>query len=163
MWPRVVWERVLTVRTDVLLSFLAEAVGLSETNVNVYCTTMTLTSWTAVTMRVIAKKTSNSKCILLFEEIYKIYICIQDDKRVRGSNPGRSMRFYSSPKTSRTALGLTQTPIKRVPGFFPGGKTAGREVNHSPPFRVEVKNKWCYTSTPSICLQGADTETITFL
>lgn len=83
MWPRVVWERVLTVRTDVLLSFLAEAVGLSETNVNVYCTTMTLTSWTAVTMRVIAKKTSNSKCILLFEEIYKIYIYAY--RTIRGS------------------------------------------------------------------------------
>jgi len=30
---------------------------------------------------------------------------------------------------------------------FPGGKTAGREADHSPPSSAEVKNKWSYTST----------------
>jgi hypothetical protein len=84
---------------------------------------MTLTSWTAVIMRVIAKKTSNAKLILIFEENYKKNRCIHDDKRVRGSNPGRSKRFFSSPKSSRTAQGLAQPQIQRVSGFFPGGKT----------------------------------------
>jgi len=47
--------------------------------------------------------------------------------------------------------------------FFPGVKRPGRKVNHSPPSSVEVKNMWCFTSTTSIRLQGADTETMIFL
>jgi hypothetical protein len=31
-------------------------------------------------------------------------------------------------------------------GSFPGGKAAGREADHSPPFNAEVKNEWNYTS-----------------
>jgi len=31
---------------------------------------------------------------------------------------------------------------------FPGGKAAGREVDHSPPFCAEVKNAWSHTFTP---------------
>jgi hypothetical protein len=27
-------------------------------------------------------------------------------------------------------------------------------TDHSPPCRAEVKNEWCYTSKPSICLHG---------
>jgi hypothetical protein len=33
-------------------------------------------------------------------------------------------------------------------GSFPEGKAAGREADHSPPSRAEVKNAWSYTSTP---------------
>jgi hypothetical protein len=33
-------------------------------------------------------------------------------------------------------------------GFFPGGKAAGREADHSPPNIAEVKIMWIYTSTP---------------
>jgi hypothetical protein len=32
--------------------------------------------------------------------------------------------------------------------YFPGGKAAGCEVEHSPPSSAEVKNVWSYTSTP---------------
>jgi hypothetical protein len=31
---------------------------------------------------------------------------------------------------------------------FPGERRLGREADHSPPSRAEVKNAWCYTSTP---------------
>jgi hypothetical protein len=33
-------------------------------------------------------------------------------------------------------------------GYFPGVKRPVREADHSPPFSVEVKNEWSYTSTP---------------
>jgi hypothetical protein len=33
-------------------------------------------------------------------------------------------------------------------GFFPGGKAAGCEADHSPPTTAEVKKMWIYTSTP---------------
>jgi hypothetical protein len=42
-------------------------------------------------------------------------------------------------------------------GFFPGVKRPGREADHSPPFSVEVKNTWSYTSAPSIRLHGVST------
>jgi len=35
---------------------------------------------------------------------------------------------------------------------LPRGKVAGREADHSPPSRAEVKNAWRYTSTPPIRL-----------
>jgi hypothetical protein len=31
----------------------------------------------------------------------------------------------------------------------PGVKRPGREADHSPPSSAEVKNAWCYTSTPN--------------
>ena len=34
-----------------------------------------------------------------------------------------------------------------------------REVDHSPPSSVEVKNEWRYTSVPSIYLCGVDRDT----
>ena len=37
-----------------------------------------------------------------------------------------------------------------------------REVDHSPPSSVEVKNEWSYTSVPSIYLYGLDRDTFTF-
>jgi hypothetical protein len=33
-------------------------------------------------------------------------------------------------------------------GYFPRVKRLGREVDHSVPLNVEVKNEWRYTSTP---------------
>lgn len=41
---------------------------------------------------------------------------------------------------------------------FTGVTRSGREVNHSSPFRSEVKNEEIYTSTPLICLHGVGSE-----
>jgi hypothetical protein len=57
---------------------------------------------------------------------------------------------------SRTALGLTQSPIQWVPGVLSlGVKRSGREADHSPPSSAEVKE--CvelYLHSP-ILLHGA--------
>ena len=45
------------------------------------------------------------------------------------------------PPPSRLALGPTQPPIRRVPGYFQGLKRLGRGVNHSPPPSAEVKER----------------------
>jgi hypothetical protein len=50
-------------------------------------------------------------------------------------------------------LGPTQIPNQWLRGSYPGVKLPGREVRHSSPSGVEVKNEWSYTSTtPAICL-----------
>jgi hypothetical protein len=57
----------------------------------------------------------------------------------RGSNPSRSMFLYST--TSRPALGTTHLLTKSVPGALsPGLKRPGREADHSPLSRPEIKN-----------------------
>ena len=45
--------------------------------------------------------------------------------------------------------------------FFPVEWPA-REFNHSSSSSAKVKNKWSYTSTPSICLHGVDRKTLHF-
>jgi len=51
-------------------------------------------------------------------------------------------------------LGPTQPPIQQVPGALSlGVKQWGHEASHSPPYRLEAKNAWSYTSTPPIYLQ----------
>ena len=43
-----------------------------------------------------------------------------------------------------------------------GVKMPVREVNHSPPSSVEVKNEWSYTSVPPIYLRGVDRDNFAF-
>jgi hypothetical protein len=40
---------------------------------------------------------------------------------------------------------------------------SGREFDHSPPFRAEVKNEWSFTCTAHTCLQDVDGVNFTFL
>ena len=50
---------------------------------------------------------------------------------------------------SKPALGLTQPLIQLAWRFFClGVKRPGRDVENSPQFRPEFKNKWIYTSFP---------------
>jgi hypothetical protein len=69
--------------------------------------------------------------------------------RDQSSGPGRVKNFNFS-ISSRSALGSTQPPIKRLPAdyFPPGVKRQGREADHSPPSSDEVKKTRAYISTP---------------
>jgi hypothetical protein len=50
---------------------------------------------------------------------------------------------------SRPALEPTQPPIQWEPGALSlGVKQPRRRADHSPPSSAEIKNAWCYTSTP---------------
>jgi hypothetical protein len=40
--------------------------------------------------------------------------------------------------------------------FYPRGKAARRNAQHSPPPSAEVKNEWSHTSTPHVYLHVAE-------
>jgi hypothetical protein len=57
-------------------------------------------------------------------------------------SPGIESRWRRHfPHLSRLVLGPTQLPIQLVPVFFPGGKAAGRSVDHPSPSNAEVKER----------------------
>jgi len=56
---------------------------------------------------------------------------------------------------SRLTLSPTQPPIQRVPWALSLEiKRPGREADHSPSYRAEVKNDWSYTFALPICLHS---------
>jgi hypothetical protein len=63
--------------------------------------------------------------------------------RGRSSSPGRVKNFLFS-TSFRPAREPTQPPSQWVPAV----KRQGREPDHSPPTRADVKKTWPYTSTP---------------
>jgi hypothetical protein len=64
-----------------------------------------------------------------------------DDRGGGSSSPGRVKKF--------SLLHIVPTSYKMgTGGSFPRVKRQGREADHSPPTRVEVKKMWIYTSTP---------------
>ena len=44
-----------------------------------------------------------------------------------------------------------------------GVKLQGHEVNHSHPSTAKVKSAWSYTTTPPVCLRGAERENLPLL
>jgi hypothetical protein len=71
-----------------------------------------------------------------------------------GYGPGRVKNFLFS-KSSRPAVGSTQSPNQLVPGALSSGvKRPGREVDHSPQTRAEVKRMWICTFHSPIRLHG---------
>jgi len=69
--------------------------------------------------------------------------------------PTGAMLEFHFATASRPVLGCTQPLIQWAPGILlPKIKRLGREDDHSPPCKTEVKNTWSYTSIPPIRLQG---------
>jgi len=52
------------------------------------------------------------------------------------------------------SLGPKWPPIQNTSWIFGAIKRPGRDVDHLPPTRAEIKKEWSYTSTPSIHLHG---------
>jgi len=71
-------------------------------------------------------------------------------------------RDFSLLQNVQSGWGSNHPPMQWALPFFPGVKPPGREVNHTPPSTVEVKNEWSCTSTPPICLHGVDRENFIF-
>jgi hypothetical protein len=69
---------------------------------------------------------------------------------IRVSNTGRSKTLLSSPKLPLTSY------TKGVGVLPPGVKGSGREVDHSSPSSVEIKNMWNHISTLVISLHGVE-------
>lgn len=76
---------------------------------------------------------------------------------IRGSSSVRNKTFLFF-KTSGSALGFTQAPIRWVSGFFQGIKWPDREVGHISPSDAEAENRWSYTPSPPLSLHGVDGE-----
>jgi hypothetical protein len=70
--------------------------------------------------------------------------------RLQAGRPGfnfrKGQRFFSSLPHPDLLWGPPSLPSNGYRGFFPLGKAAGREADHSPPSSAEVKNAWSYTS-----------------
>jgi len=63
-------------------------------------------------------------------------------------------------KTSKEVIWSTQMNTMILSEWREGGEE--REVDHSPPCGIKVKNEWSYISTP-VCLHGVNREfTFTF-
>jgi hypothetical protein len=58
------------------------------------------------------------------------------------------------PHFSRPAPGPTQPPVQWVPGLSWGYRRSGRDADHTPPSRAEVKKELSYTSTHPIGPSG---------
>jgi len=81
---------------------------------------------------------------------------------VQGLNSCQSKRFFSSPEYPDQLWGPFSLLFNGYLGSLPEVKRPECEINHSSPSSAEVKNKWCYTSTSPICLQGVYRENFTF-
>jgi hypothetical protein len=69
-------------------------------------------------------------------------------------NLWQNKRFFSSPKQTASGthtvsytMGTMRTPLKLQWPLC--------EADHAPPSSSRVKNEWCYTPSPPICLPGA--------
>jgi len=64
--------------------------------------------------------------------------------------------FLSAAKCPDWVWGLPRLLFGGYRGSFLEVKQLGHGIYHSAPSSVEVKNEWCYTFTPPICLHGME-------
>jgi hypothetical protein len=73
---------------------------------------------------------------------------------VQGLNPGWCKRFFSSSERQDWLLDLPSLLFNGKQHPLLVVKWLRCDADHSPPSSAKVKNKWSYTSSPSICLHG---------
>lgn len=78
-----------------------------------------------------------------------------------GSNSSSAERFLLLIKRLET-LDPTHLTIEWVLGFFPVSKTTGACSSQLTPYSYEVKNRWSYTSTSLMYLDGVDGNNLFF-
>jgi hypothetical protein len=83
--------------------------------------------------------------------------------KVRGSNPGKGKRFFSSEKRPNRLWDSSRVLLSGYGFSFPTVKRTEREVNKSAPSSFEFKNKLSYISTPPIRLYSVDRDKYTIL
>jgi hypothetical protein len=71
-------------------------------------------------------------------------------------------RYFFSPKHPDWLWGPPSFLLNGYCGSFPGVQQLEHDVDYSPPSSTKVKNKWSYTSTPPICLDGKDRDNFYF-
>jgi hypothetical protein len=90
---------------------------------------------------------------------FLMYITVMKEQRWRSQLDGQGFKSWQGEniflysKTSGPALGPIQPLFSGCSGSSPGIKRPGRDVDHSPPSRTEVKNEWSFTSTTPVCLR----------
>jgi hypothetical protein len=67
---------------------------------------------------------------------------------IRGSNPGRGNGFFSSPKTSRSALGPHSLQLNEYGRYFPEIKLPGRETDNNTSIQRVRMSGCIYIYTP---------------
>jgi hypothetical protein len=106
--------------------------------------------WTSV-FHYKARNFLTSRVTISFSRITMLMELISRNIR-RANSTASNFKIVTS---FRPALGPTQPPTQWVPGALSlGVKRPRRETDHSHPSCAEVKNAWCYTSTPPIRLHG---------
>jgi len=107
---------------------------------------------------------NKSKCLVVLHFILSYFpepVCSIPTTHSPRFECRRRQQVFFSPKSPDPFWG-PPTPYSTCLGvIFRGFLRPVRETDHSLPSRVKVKNEWSYTSTPSICLQGVDTESFT--
>jgi hypothetical protein len=66
---------------------------------------------------------------------------------IRGSNLGRGKRFLCPPNRLNGICGLPSLQFSGYLASFPGIKRSGRDVDHSSPSSIDIKNGWSYTAS----------------
>ena len=75
-----------------------------------------------------------------------------------GSNTCRCKRFLSSPKSPDRLSDPQSLTCNEYRGYFLGLKRPGREVDHTPPSSVEVKNELSCIPAHPVSLHGVEKE-----
>jgi hypothetical protein len=74
----------------------------------------------------------------------------------------KGQKFFFSPKHPHRLWGAPCFSFNGYPGYFPGIKRSGHDVDHPPPNRSVPRNELSYTSISPIYLHGTNKDNLPF-